>query len=81
MSDNLSVPASPWRKQVLKTVRQVVPPVITFALGRGWLADDTAALVAALAAIAWPIIDRQRTYARSQHLTVLALADDVAVLK
>lgn len=80
----IEVARSPVREQILTTLRQALPPIAAFAVGRGYVADDTAALIAALAAIVWPIIDGQRrTLARSRALATLAAAapDHVAVVK
>lgn len=65
-------------------LRQALPPIAAFAVGRGYVAGDTAALIGALVAIVWPIIDGQRrTYKRSRTLAALAarVPDDVAVVK
>jgi len=84
MADPIEVSRSPWREQFWTAVRQIVPPVVAFAVGRGWLANDTAAMLAAVAAGLWPIVyGQQRTYQRSQQLAAVAdkVPDDVAVLK
>ena len=65
-------------------IRQVLPPLVAFAVGRGWLANDSATLVAALAAIAVPILDGQRvSLRRSRALIRLGtiVPDDVAVVR
>jgi hypothetical protein len=53
-------------------------------VGRHWLADDTATLLAAVGAGVWAVIDGQRrTLSRSKKLIRLASAapNTVAVLK
>jgi len=80
----IEIPRSPLREQLLTTLRQALPPIAAFAVGRGYMANDTAGLIGALLAIAWPIIDGQRrTYKRSCTLAKLGavVSDDVAVLK
>lgn len=83
VSGPLRIPASPLRTQLTTALHQALPPLIAFALGRGWLADDTATLMVALMAIGGPILDDQRrTLARSRALAHLARAvpDSVAVV-
>lgn len=82
--DPIVVPASPLREQLLTAVRQILPAAAAFAVGRHWLADDTATLLAVIGTAAWAIIDGQRrTLSRSKKLIRLASAapDSVAVLK
>jgi hypothetical protein len=84
MTQAIKVPRSPWREQFWTAVRQIVPPVITFAVGRGWLANDTAVMLGAVALGLWPIIyGQQRTLERSRQLAIAAEAapDHVAVVK
>ncbi|GHC97690.1 Pam3-gp28 family putative phage holin [Novosphingobium pokkalii] len=80
----LEIDASPRPYQVSVLIRQVLPPLVAFAVGRGWLANDSATLVAALAAIAVPILDGQRiSLRRSRALIRLGaiVPDDVAVVR
>lgn len=80
----IKVDASPLAGSLWMALRQIVPPVIAFMVGRGYIADDTAAMLAAVAAGAAPIIYGQvRTWKRSQALVTLAEAvpDSVAVVK
>ncbi|MCW1985322.1 UNVERIFIED_ORG: hypothetical protein M2348_001054 [Sphingomonas sp. R1F5B] len=80
----IEVAGSPVREQLMTSLRQALPPIAAFVVGRGYVANDTAALLGALAAIAWPIIDGQRrTLKRSRTLATLAAAapDSVAVVK
>jgi len=78
----LRIPASPLPEQLRTALRQALPPLVAWAVGRGWLAQDSATLIAALLAILWPIAAGQhRTLTRSRALARLADAvpDDVAV--
>lgn len=80
----LEIDASPRPYQVFVLIRQVLPPLVAFAVGRGWLADDSATLVVALAAIAVPILDGQRiSLRRSRALIRLGaiVPNDVAVVR
>lgn len=80
----ITVPASPWPEQLWTTARQIVPPVVAFAMGRGWLASDTAAMLAAVGVGLYPIVMGQlKTWDRSKKLATLADAvpDALAVTK
>ncbi|MCW1985065.1 UNVERIFIED_ORG: hypothetical protein M2348_000776 [Sphingomonas sp. R1F5B] len=80
----LEIPASPRPYQLAVLVRQVLPPLVAFAVGRGWLANDSATLVTALAAIILPIADGQRrSLRRSRALARLGaiVPDSVAVVR
>lgn len=80
----IEVNSSPLPEQLWVALRQVVPPLVAYAVGRGWLADDTAAMLGALAAVLGPIVYGQvRTWNRSATLVTLANAapDSVATVK
>jgi len=80
----IKVAASPLAGSLWMALRQILPPVIAYAVGRGWIADDTAALLAAVGAGAAPIVYGQvRTWKRSKALVELAQAvpDSIAVVK
>lgn len=80
----LEIDASTRPYQLSVLIRHVLPPLVAFAVGRGWLADDSATLVAALAAIVLPIVDGQRrSLRRSRALIRLGtiVPDDVAVVR
>ncbi|WP_179505737.1 MULTISPECIES: Pam3-gp28 family putative phage holin [unclassified Sphingomonas] len=80
----LQIDASPVPYQLVSLVRQALPPLVAFAVGRGWLADDSATLLLALVAIALPIIQGQRhSLQRSRALARLAaiVPNAVAVVR
>ncbi|CAB4120775.1 hypothetical protein UFOVP5_12 [uncultured Caudovirales phage] len=80
----IKVNASPLPEQIWVALRQAVPPVVAFAVGRGYLAGDTATMLGAVAAVLGPIVYGQvRTWKRSSDIMVLANAvpDSVATVK
>ena len=80
----IQVNASPLPDQLWSGLRQIAPAAMAFALGRGWIPDDAAPLVAAIGLMVWPIVASQiKTRERSQNLATLAQAapDNVAVVK
>jgi uncharacterized membrane protein len=82
--DPITVHASPLPDQLWAGLRQIAPAVVTFALGKGWLDNDSAALLAVLGGVAWPIVAGQlKTRRRAQELAVVASAapDHVATVK
>ncbi|WP_333835849.1 Pam3-gp28 family putative phage holin [Novosphingobium sp.] len=77
------VPASALADQLWTALRQLIPPLVGFAVGRHWLANDTATLAAALATVLWPIVEEQRrTLRHNRSLVRLAdlVPDSVAVV-
>lgn len=90
MSDDIAPPIevhpSPVPDQAWAALRQIAPPVMAFALGRHWIADDLAALLAVAGGILWPIVVGQlKTRRRATELTTIAgdprTPDDVATVK
>ncbi|WP_408590101.1 hypothetical protein [Novosphingobium sp.] len=82
--DPIEVNGSPIGEQLWSGVRTVAVAGGAFALGRGYIAQDTLALLAAIGAVAWGVIAAQmKTWQRSHKLVKLAQAvsDDVAVIK
>ena len=82
--DSIEVHGSPLPDQLWAAVRQIAPPVMAFALGKGWLENDVAALLGALGAIVWPIVAGQlKTRLRATQLATVAASapDDVATVK
>ena len=80
----IEVEASPLPGSLWMLLRQIIPPIIAFSVGRGWIADDTASLIGAVAATLVPIIYGQtRTWNRSSALLALANAvpDSIALVK
>ena len=80
----IRISASPLPFQFALLARQALPPLVAFAMGRGWLANDSATLVMAMAAIALPIADSQRrSLGRSRALASLGglVPDTVAVVR
>lgn len=80
----IEVPASPLAGSFWMALRQIIPPVIAYMVGRGYIAHDTAAMLGAVGAGVAPIIYGQvRTWKRSKALVSLAQAvpDSIAVLK
>lgn len=85
MTDNdttppIAVNASPLPDQLWAAVRQIAPPITAFALGRGWIGEDVAGLIAAVLAIVWPIVAGQiKTRERAKQLATIAGEVDDAV--
>lgn len=82
--DQIEVNASPLPDQLWAGVRQIAPAALAFGLGKGWISDDLAPLLAALGLMIWPIVAGQlKTRERSQQLTTLAriAPDAVATVK
>jgi hypothetical protein len=80
----LRIAASPLPDQLAGLARQALPPLVAFAVGRGWLADDSATLLVALAGIALPIVQGQwHSLKRSRALARLGaiVPDAVAVVR
>ena len=80
----IEVHGSPLPDQLWAALRQIAPPMMAYALGKGWLENDLAALLGALGAIVWPIVAGQiKTRLRAQQLTTVAASapDDVATVK
>jgi hypothetical protein len=84
--DQILVNASPLPDQLWAGVRQVFPPLVAFAVGRGLIPDDAAALLAVAFGVIWPIIAGQlKTRKRAVELASVAgdyrVPDAVASLK
>jgi ABC-type uncharacterized transport system permease subunit len=80
----IEVHASPASDQLWAALRQLAPIIVTFALARGWIDNDMAILVGALAGVVWPLIAGQlKTRLRAQQLAAVAnvVSDSVAVVK
>jgi hypothetical protein len=80
----IEVHASPLLDQLWAGLRQVAPPAVAYAAGRGILQDDTGTFILVLFGVVWPIVAGQlKTRRRATELaTVTASAPDhVAVLK
>lgn len=50
---------SPLPDQLWSGLRTVALAASTFALGRGWITNDTAILLTAVGGVAWPIVAGQ----------------------
>lgn len=78
MTDQILVNASPIPDQIWAAVRQVAPAITTFAIGRGWLANDVAILLGVLGGVLWPIVVGQmKTRKRATQLASVAASPDV----
>lgn len=80
----LEVNSSPLPDQLWAGLRQVAPPLLAFALGRGWIPDDIVPVATVVGGVVWAIIAGQlKTRRRAKELTALASAapDSVAVLR
>lgn len=77
MNDNNETPPivvndSPLPDQLWAGVRQIAPAITAFALGKGWLDNETATLQAAVIGIVWPIVAGQmKTRRRAKQLANL----------
>ena len=82
--DTIQVHGSPLPDQLWAGVRQIAPPVMAFAIGKGWLPNELAVLLGALGAVVWPIVAGQlKTRERAQQLATVApfAPDAVAMVK
>jgi len=80
----LEVHGSPLPDQLWAGLRQVAPPLLAFALGRGWVPNDIVPVVTVVGGVVWAIVAGQlKTRRRAKQLTALATVapDNVAVLK
>lgn len=67
--------ATPLPDQLWAGVRQVAPPLMAFALGKGWIDNDLAALLGTLGMIVWPIVAGQLATRRRAKQLAKAAAD------
>ena len=84
MPEQIVVPASPLIDQLWALARQVMPPLATYAIGRGYVAADQVAMAGAVAVAVVPIIIGQiKTRTQAQKLATLAnvVPDAVAVAR
>lgn len=80
MSDPETVEAhaSPLPDQLWALIRQIVPPIATFAMGKGWLDNDTAAMLGAVGIAVWAFVAGQlKTRRRALELARVAANPDV----
>jgi len=78
MTDQILVNASPIPDQLWAAVRQVAPAIATFAIGRGWIADDVVVLMTVVVGVVWPIVVGQmKTRKRATQLATVAASPDV----
>lgn len=83
MTDNneqpqIEVNGSALPDMLWAALRQAAPPIMAFALAKGWLSSDLAVLLGVLGGIAWPIIVGQlKTRHRATQL--VNIANDVRV--
>lgn len=80
----IEVHASPLPDQLWAALRQLAPPVATFALAKGWIGNDALMLLTALAGILWPIVVGQlKTRRRANELATIAgeVRDEIALVK
>jgi uncharacterized membrane protein len=74
----VEVHPSPLPDQLWALLRQVVPPVATFAIGKGWLANDTAAMLGMVGAAVWAFVAGQlKTRRRAIELAQVAQSPEV----
>jgi hypothetical protein len=82
----IAVNSSPLPDQLWAAVRQIAPPAMAFAIGKGWIGNDAGILLGSVGAIVWPIVAGQiKTRERAQQLTTIAgdarTPDAVATVK
>lgn len=82
----VEVHSSPLPDQLWAAARQAIPPVVAFAIGRHWIADDVGTVILAIAGVLAPIIAGQlKTRKRAQQLATIAASpqvpDSVATIK
>ena len=76
--------SAPITEQLWSAARTIAVAGGTFALGRGWIEQDTAVLLGAVGVTLWGVIAGQlKTWERSRKLVTLAQAvpDAVALVK
>ena len=72
-SQLITVNASPVPAQLWAALRQAIPPIIAFAIGRHLIGDDTATLILALAGIAATVtIGQAKTRKNAVNLASVA---------
>ena len=86
VAQQVQVDDSTLSVQLWAGVRQIAPPLMAFAIGRHWIADDLSVVLGIGGAILYPIIAGQlKTRARQKQLIAIArdkrVPDAVAVLK
>lgn len=63
---------TPLPDQLWALLRQLIPPVVAFGVGRGIIQDDTATLLLAIGAMAGPIVIGQlKTRLRAMQLAAV----------
>ena len=84
MNDEPIEVSAPLIEQLWAAARTIAVAGGTYALGRGWIAQDTMVLLGSVGAVMWGVIGGQlKTWERSQKLVTMAsaLPDDVAKVK
>jgi len=76
---------SPFPDMAWAFVRQIAPPAVTFALGRGWIEGDVGILLAGIGGAATIVYGQWKTWKRANQLSTIAASpetpDHVAQLK
>ena len=83
MEDPIEVTA-PVTEQLWAAARTIAVAGGTYALGRGWIAQDTMMLLGSVAAVLWGVVGGQlKTWERSRKLVNMAsvLPDEIARLR
>ena len=63
---------SPLPDMLWAALRQIAPPVVTFALAKGWLSNDLSILLGVIGGVLWPIVAGQlKTRHRATQLVNL----------
>lgn len=69
---------SPVSDQIWAGIRQIAPAVMAFAVGRQWVAGDTATVLGVIVGVIWPIVVGQlKTRKRALQLAVVAKSPEV----
>lgn len=78
MADPIKVNASPIPAQLWAALRQAIPPILAFALGRHWIGDDTATLITGLLGIIVTVtIGQAKTRQTAVNLATVATSPAV----
>ena len=82
----IEVHATPLPDMLWAALRQIAPPIATFALGKGWIDNDLLILLTAIAGVLWPIVAGQlKTRERATQLATAAsdprVPDEVLTVK
>lgn len=78
MTRTVIVHSSPLPDQLWAALRQIAPAATAFALGKGYIDNEMAVLLAAVGGVLWPIVAGQlKTRRRAIELATVAASPEV----